>query len=70
MSRPICLRGGRVVDPSRGIDRIQDLWLDQGRIAGLGEDAIWQAWTRGEREQVIERALRGVQRAGGRMDLR
>jgi len=28
-----------VVDPSRGIDRSQDLWLDQGRIAGLGEDA-------------------------------
>jgi len=39
MSRPICIRGGRVVDPSRGIDRSQDLWLDQGRIAGLGEDA-------------------------------
>ena len=28
-----------MVDPSRGIDRSQDLWLDQGRIAGLGEDA-------------------------------
>ncbi len=37
--RPICLRGGRILDPSRGIDRVQDLWLDQGRIAGLGEDA-------------------------------
>lgn len=39
MNRPICLRGGRVLDPARNIDRVQDLWIDQGRIAGLGEDA-------------------------------
>jgi len=39
MSRPIRIRGGRVLDPARGIDRVQDLWLDQGRVAGLGEDA-------------------------------
>jgi len=39
MIRPICLKGGRVVDPSRGLDRVEDLWLDQGRISGLGEDA-------------------------------
>lgn len=39
MTRPICLKGGRVVDPSRGLDRVADLWLDQGRISGLGEDA-------------------------------
>jgi len=39
MNRPIRIRGGRVLDPARGIDRVQDLWLDQGRVAGLGEDA-------------------------------
>ena len=39
MSRPICLKGGRVLDPSRGIDVETDLWLDQGRISGLGDDA-------------------------------
>ena len=39
MTSPLCLRGGRVLDPSRGIDRSQDLWIDQGRIAGWGEDA-------------------------------
>ncbi len=39
MSSPLCLRGGRVLDPARGIDRAQDLWIDQGRIAGWGEDA-------------------------------
>src|SRR5258705_4865222 len=39
MTSPLCLRGGRVLDPSGGIDRSQDLWIDQGRIAGWGEDA-------------------------------
>src|SRR5262245_49797603 len=37
MSNPLCLRGGRVLDPSRGIDRVQDVWIDEGRIAGLGQ---------------------------------
>ncbi len=39
MANPLCLRGGRVLDPARGIDRVQDLWIASGRIAGLGEDA-------------------------------
>lgn len=39
MSRPICLRGGRVLDPANGLDRLADLWLDQGKISGLGEEA-------------------------------
>jgi dihydroorotase len=39
MASPLCLRGGRIVDPERGIDRVQDLWIEHGRIAGLGEDA-------------------------------
>jgi len=39
MASPLCIRGGRVLDPSRGIDRVQDLWIASGRIAGLGEDA-------------------------------
>ena len=39
MTSPLCLRGGRILDPARGIDRSQDLWLDQGRVAGWGEDA-------------------------------
>ena len=39
MAKPLCLRGGRVLDPARGIDRVQDLWLDQGKVAGWGEDA-------------------------------
>ncbi|MEK7316266.1 MAG: dihydroorotase, partial [Candidatus Eisenbacteria bacterium] len=39
MPNPLCLRGGRVLDPARGIDRVQDLWIENGKIAGLGEDA-------------------------------
>src|SRR5207249_5893993 len=39
MASPLCIRGGRVLDPARGIDRVQDLWIANGRIAGLGEDA-------------------------------
>lgn len=39
MPSPLCLRGGRVLDPARDLDRIQDLWIDAGVIAGLGEDA-------------------------------
>ena len=39
MTNPLCLRGGRVLDPARGVDRVQDLWIDRGKIAGWGEDA-------------------------------
>jgi hypothetical protein len=35
-----------------------------GRIAGLDDKAIWQAWVSGEREPVIARALQSA-RAGG-----
>jgi dihydroorotase len=39
MTNPLCLRGGRVLDPARGIDTVQDIWIENGLIAGLGEDA-------------------------------
>jgi hypothetical protein len=32
-------------------------FLILGRLAGLEEATIWEAWTRGERERVIERAV-------------
>lgn len=37
-TRPILLEGGRVIDPSQGLDRITNLLVDQGRIAAY--DAI------------------------------
>jgi len=35
--RELFLRGGRVVDPSQGVDRVADLLLAEGRVAWLGE---------------------------------
>jgi len=31
------IRGGRVVDPASGIDRIADVWIADGRIAAIGD---------------------------------
>lgn len=33
----LTVRGGRVVDPASGIDRVADLHVAQGRVVGLGE---------------------------------
>lgn len=37
-SGPILMRGGRVIDPSQGLDEVTDLLVDQGRIVGLGRN--------------------------------
>jgi dihydroorotase len=37
VSRPVLIRGGRVVDPSQKLDRALDLLLAEGRVARLGE---------------------------------
>ena len=36
--RALLLKGGRVVDPSQGMDGVFDLLLTDGLVAGLGED--------------------------------
>ena len=36
MTEPIIIRGGRIVDPSQGIDRISDLLIEDGAIAETG----------------------------------
>ena len=38
MTRPILLRGGRVIDPSRGLDETSDVLLQQGKIAAVGRN--------------------------------
>jgi dihydroorotase len=35
--RTIRISGGRVIDPSQGIDREVDLWLARGRVLAIGE---------------------------------
>ena len=34
--RPLLLRGGRVIDPSRGLDQTADVLIQDGKIAGVG----------------------------------
>lgn len=36
MNQPILFRGGRVVDPSQGLDTITDLYIRDGQVVGLG----------------------------------
>src|SRR5690606_2610475 len=36
--RPLVLRGGRVVDPSRGLDGVMDVLLAGGVVARVGRD--------------------------------
>jgi dihydroorotase len=36
--RPVLIRGGRVIDPSRGADEISDLLLADGKVEALGRD--------------------------------
>src|SRR4051812_49759837 len=39
----IHISGGRVIDPSQGIDRVTDLWLSRGRVAALGAEGYEEA---------------------------
>src|SRR5437879_2509370 len=36
MPLPLLLRNGRVIDPSRNLDSVTDLWLADGKVAGTG----------------------------------
>lgn len=38
--KPILIRGGRVIDPSRGTDGVADLLIEEGRIAGVGHHIL------------------------------
>ena len=38
MTRPILIRGGRVIDPSRGSDSVADVYLAEGRVASVGRN--------------------------------
>jgi dihydroorotase len=36
--RPILIRGGRIIDPSRGTDEVADLFLADGKVQAAGRD--------------------------------
>ncbi len=38
----LLIRGGRIVDPDRGLDRLGDLLIDEGRILSLEGTAAWK----------------------------
>jgi dihydroorotase len=38
MSRTILIRGGRLIDPVQGIDKVQDILIANGTVASIGED--------------------------------
>ena len=38
MQLDLVLRGGRVIDPSQGIDSVMDLGFQNGRVAGIGAE--------------------------------
>jgi len=37
MSRPLLLRGGRVIDPRNGVDGVRDVRLENGKVAAISE---------------------------------
>lgn len=39
----LCITNGRVIDPSQGIDQVAELWIDNGRIVGIGPQPHLQA---------------------------
>jgi dihydroorotase len=48
----LLLTGGRIIDPSQGIDRVADLLLRDGKVAAIGESASVQSDGRVERLDV------------------
>jgi len=62
VTRPILIRGGRVIDPSRRTDGIADVYVSEGRIASVGRNITGE-----DDAQVIEAAGKVV--APGLIDL-
>ncbi|MGB8224304.1 MAG: amidohydrolase family protein, partial [Polyangiales bacterium] len=55
----IVLRGGRVVDPSRGLDETADVVIEAGRIRDVGRDA-GAAYQASDRVRVVDVSGRWV----------
>ncbi len=60
--RPLLLRGGRVIDPSRGLDQTADLLIQDGKIAAVGAGV-------GTPDGAEVRDVRGAIVAPGLVDL-
>lgn len=64
MTKPILIRGGRIVDPSQGSDETADLAMVDGKIAGIGRTAAAAA---GPSAEMID--ARGLIVAPGLIDM-
>ena len=62
MTRPIVLRGGRVIDPSRDFDQTADVLIQDGRIAAVGVEL-------GAPDEADVRDVRGGVVAPGLVDI-
>ena len=62
MTRPILIRGGRVIDPSRRSDGVADVYLIDGKVAAVGRGVVGE-----EQALIIEAAGKVV--APGLIDL-
>ena len=49
-TRPVLVRGGRIVDPSQGLDQVADMLIEDGSISGIGPGIVH------EDAQVIDAA--------------
>ena len=64
----ILIKGGRVIDPERGIDEVRDVALDGGMIKSVGNAGSPDVGGRGEEyERVIDAA--GLVVAPGLVDV-
>jgi len=37
MNQTLLIQGGHVIDPANGVDRVSDVWIEHGRIAGVNK---------------------------------
>ena len=62
MTRPVLIRGGRVIDPSRNLDTVTTVLLQQGIVAEVGDDI-------GQPDGAIELDATGMVVAPGLIDV-
>jgi dihydroorotase len=62
VTRPILIRGGRVIDPSRNSDGIADVYLQEGKVVSVGRNIVGE-----DGAQIIDATGRVV--APGLIDL-
>ena len=63
MTKPLLLRGGRVIDPSQSMDGAADVLIVNGKIEAIGERVAESASSRDGLETMIANQYRRAQSA-------